>query len=341
MRASILYMVASASLPFWLFVAVNAKAQLSSGVRPNYPKVAYSETEFDFGKIAVGQVVEHTFYVTNLSDKPLRIGNVRTGGPGPYIKGEWDKVVEPGKAGRIPVGFRMPGANGTVMRAVTVSFEDASNSPQFLLIRATRWGPIDLEPMALSFGFVEGEPGEETKSLRIFNRTTKALRLEAPACTNDSCRATLRTIQPGQEFELSVTCSNASPMGPSLNGGRVESYVTIKTSEPAMPQLLIYVSSSTVPVFVYPKLAKLHRVELGEDFYTSGFSIRSQGKGPWKISEVTVNAEAESVKAREEAASLWSVSAVFPSTLPSDKDLVFTVKTTHPAMPVIKVPIER
>ena len=77
------------------------------------PKIQFADTTFDFGKIDSGQVVKHEFVFTNTGSATLEIKDVRPG-CGCTTAGTWDKTVEPGKTGMIPLQFNSTGFGGTV-----------------------------------------------------------------------------------------------------------------------------------------------------------------------------------------------------------------------------------
>ncbi|GAA4318699.1 DUF1573 domain-containing protein [Pontixanthobacter gangjinensis] len=85
-----------------------------------YPEITFEETEFDFGNIAKGTAVEHTFKFTNTGDAPLVITNASSscGCTVPtYPKNE---TIAPGESGEMLVKFNGSG-NGQVTKTVTVS----------------------------------------------------------------------------------------------------------------------------------------------------------------------------------------------------------------------------
>jgi hypothetical protein len=337
---------------FWLRAAEPTNA---AGVpfKPEIPQVQFSETDFHFGNLAPGETGEHTFYVTNLSTRVVEITNVRADGPGAMLGGEWDRKIQPGGFGRIPVRLRMPGVPHTmpqylrssIVKAVRVSFDWPSNSSQVLLIRGTVWAPIAVEPASVEFKSVEGENAEETNSVRIINQMEQPLVLDTPICTNSALRVQLKTITVGKEFDLSVVWSNslAATVWPSVERHSIfESSVAIKTSNTNL-------SLFTIPVTVTPKSlliilsspVQLERHEIGRGFSSCGFSIYPQGKTPIRFLEASVNTETKRITTTGRPDGSFYVHAMFPFDVPGDQELAFTITTTHPALPKFTVPIKR
>jgi hypothetical protein len=316
---------------------------LSAPAEQEGPGIQFSETTFDFGKVAAGQMVEHTFFMTNLSTKVVEIADVRASESGTYVAENWDRKVAPGHVGQIPVRLRMGGARGTILKAVRVDLKDSPKPQQYLLVRATRWGPIDWEPTWVSFQPVEGEYGNLTNKVQIFNRTDQALTLGPPACTNFEFKTTLKPVRPGKEFELQIIWSNSLPVSLKTKKFRSASpaaYITVMTSNTNIPVVSIPVEISPRPLFIVPESAKLETVNVGRGYLSCAFSVYSQGEWPWEISEASVNAETISTHVkREGAGNSYSVSAIFRPDLDPKENLAFTIKTTHPAVPILKIPI--
>lgn len=83
-------------------------------------RMIFSETEFDFGTIKEGEVVEHTFPFTNTGKVPLIISDARStcGCTVP----EWSKEpILPGETSQIKVRFNSTNKSGAQNKPVTVT----------------------------------------------------------------------------------------------------------------------------------------------------------------------------------------------------------------------------
>ena len=79
----------------------------------------FEETEFDFGEIAQGDVVKHSFKFKNTGEAPLVISDIKTtcGCTTPqYTK----DPVAPGESGEILVQFNSAGKAGVINKRVTI-----------------------------------------------------------------------------------------------------------------------------------------------------------------------------------------------------------------------------
>lgn len=103
----------------------------------NAPKVFaqfnFEETEYDFGPINHGDVVEHVFPFTNTGEAPLVITDIRTtcGCTTPeYTK----EPVQPGETGEITVRFNSRGKSGVINKRVTI-YANTESGTSFLNIK--------------------------------------------------------------------------------------------------------------------------------------------------------------------------------------------------------------
>ena len=82
--------------------------------------VSFAETTHEFGTIAEGDVVEHTFMFTNTGDTPLIIQDAQTT-CGCTVPKKPEAPVPPGETGEIQVRFNSQGKAGVQNKAVTIT----------------------------------------------------------------------------------------------------------------------------------------------------------------------------------------------------------------------------
>src|SRR6266540_6974319 len=114
------------------------------------PKIQFAGTVYDFGKVSSGEVVKHEFVFTNIGTATLEIKDVRPG-CGCTTAGTWDKLVEPGKTGKIPLQFNSANFGGAVLKQATVTCNDPGQSNVTLQIKGTVWKAIDVTPTMAVF----------------------------------------------------------------------------------------------------------------------------------------------------------------------------------------------
>src|SRR6185436_11832978 len=149
------------------------------------PKVQFAELVYDFGKVSVGELVTHAFVFTNIGTATLEINDVRPG-CGCTTAGTWDKKVEPGRTGSIPLQFNSANFGGLVTKQATVTCNDPSQSNIVLQIKGTVWKPIEVTPAMAVFTVSSESQTDETKIVRIVNHLDEPLILSDLQCTNSS-----------------------------------------------------------------------------------------------------------------------------------------------------------
>jgi hypothetical protein len=105
-------------------VSLNESAAVTepaiSAVGAAATSVAFAETTHEFGTIAEGDVVEHTFTFTNTGNTPLIIQDAKTT-CGCTVPKKPEAPVPPGETGEIQVRFDSQGKTGMQNKAVTIT----------------------------------------------------------------------------------------------------------------------------------------------------------------------------------------------------------------------------
>src|SRR5436190_6457142 len=147
------------------------------------PKIQFAEMVYDFGKVSSGEVVKHSFVFTNVGKATLEIKDVRPG-CGCTTAGTWDKEVEPGKTGSIPLQFNSANFGGTILKQATVTCNDLSQTNVVLQIKGTVWKAIEIAPSMAVFNVSSETQTNDTKIVRIVSNLEEPLVLSDLECTN-------------------------------------------------------------------------------------------------------------------------------------------------------------
>jgi hypothetical protein len=321
---------------------LSALAQLPAGqpsaAKPNGdgPQIKFSETLFDFGRIKSSEPVRHEFIVTNTGNTVLDILTVQPGCPGCTTALPWDRQIQPGRTGKIPIQFNPLGFSGPVSKSVTVTSSDAAQPMQILQFKANIWQPIDVQPSYLYFMPAEGEETNETKVVRIISNLEEPLTLSQPKSDNPAFTLELKTLQPGKEFALHVThagvVTNASPQGLITISTSSSNVPTVKVATRVMPQPALAVSPLQI-MLPAGSLSAGHR-------HTQ--MIRNNSSTPMKVTEAAVNAEGVTVQVNEsQPGKLFLLTVTFPTNFQAraGEPLALTVKTSHPKRPIVNIPV--
>jgi hypothetical protein len=98
-------------------------------------KIEYVETEFDFGTVSEGEVVEHVFKYKNTGEAPVILSQV-SASCGCTTPDYTKEPVLPGQEGEIKVSFNSLGQVGKQQKIVTIK-SNAENNITTVQIRGT------------------------------------------------------------------------------------------------------------------------------------------------------------------------------------------------------------
>lgn len=297
-------------------------------------KIAFETPTYEFGKAKSGEPIKHTFIFTNIGCETLEINNVRPG-CGCTTAGEWTKKVEPGKTGNIPIQVNTANFNGPIMKNVSVDSNDKSAPTTVLYLKGTIWKPVDLNPQ---FAMINVPPDTQSGStvLRIVNNMEEPLTLSAPEVNNPGFTATLKTNQPGKEYELVVSTV------PGLKTGYTQSQITLKTSSTTVPTLTANVGANVqAALTVVPQQITLPPGPLANQTMPQ-ITIQNNSTNTLTLSDEATTAKDVHVKLNEaNPGRLFTITLTFPQgyELPQGERAEFTVKTSNPQFATVRIPI--
>jgi hypothetical protein len=298
------------------------------------PKIEFQSMVYDFGKVSANELVKHEFVFTNSGKATLEILDVRPG-CGCTTAGTWDKKVEPGKTGIIPLQFNSAGFGGSVTKQATVLCNDPASSNLVLQIKGTVWKPIDVSPTMAFFSVSSETQTNETKVVRIVNQLEQPITLSDLQLNNSSFLADLKTIKPGKEFELHVTAV------PPFTNSPIMAPITLKTSTTNMPTINVtaYVVVQQA-VVVTPTQLTIPQGPLSAPMSLS-VGIRNSGTNSLTLSDAKVNAPGAEVRVQEGVpGKVFSLMVNLPTgfNIKPEQKVELTVKSNHPKYPLITVP---
>jgi len=297
-------------------------------------KIQFETPTYDFGRAKSGDAIKHTFIFTNTGCETLEINNVRPG-CGCTTAGEWTKKVEPGKTGEIPIQVNTANFNGPIMKNVSVDSNDKAQPTSVLYLKGTVWKPVDINPQ---FAMINVPPDTQGGStvIRIINNMDEPITLSTPEVNNASFLATLKTNQPGKEFEITVSTV------PPIRTGYSQAQITIKTSSSTVPTLTANIGANVqAAVVVVPQQITLPPGPLANQTMPS-ITIQNNSTNTLTLTNATTTAKDVQIKLNEaNPGRLFTATLTFPQgyELPKGEQAVFTVNTSNPQFSVVKVPI--
>jgi hypothetical protein len=318
---------------------VPASAAGSTVVTTNTPtgpaaKIEFDSTTFKFEKIKQGEAVKHSFIFTNTGNVTLQILDVKPG-CGCTTAGQWDKTVEPGATGAIPLQFNSAGFGGIVAKSATVTCNDPVKSNVVLVLTGNVWRPIDFNPSMAMFQMESEDQTNQTKTIRLVSNLDDPLTISNVVCTSPSFKTELKEVNQGRIFELQVTA-----IPPFTNTTYVP--ITLLTSSTSAPSLSLsaYVTVQQ-QVVVSPQQFFLPPGPF-TNTVNSTVTVLGRATQPLRVSEPVLALPGVEVDLKEvQTGRVFTVSAKFPAgfKLEPGQRPELTLKTDHPKFPLLKVPL--
>ncbi len=143
---------------------------------PTTTAITFDESEFNFGKVAVGEKVQHIYRFTNTGDEPLVLSNAK-GSCGCTVP-SWPKdPIQPGGSGAIVVEFDTKGKMGPQVKQVTIT---ANTDPvqTIVYIKGEVFGAQSSEPLlnpALKIQNVESVSQAKTDDILVYPNPASSL----------------------------------------------------------------------------------------------------------------------------------------------------------------------
>jgi hypothetical protein len=167
----------------------------------------------DFGEVQVGSDTQAHVCLHQHGSATLEILQVRPS-CGCTTAGEWEKRVEPGATGRIPIQFSSASFSGLIQKTVSVVTNDPRQSNVVLHIKATVWVPLEVTPKTVMFQYDSDAPTAATQTIKIISNLKEPLRVAGTAISHPAFRTELQTVKEGKEYALLV--STVPPIGTGM-----------------------------------------------------------------------------------------------------------------------------
>lgn len=215
------------------------------------PKATMNATEYDFGNIEQGKIVEYNFIINNVGGDLLKISDVRASCGCTAAKPQKSEL-SPGESTPIVVSFNSSGRMGAQQKFVYVVTNDPSNAEIKLKISGNILSPgSELNDAKLpkiffpqtqhDFGIVE--EGDVVSYTFSFTNKGKAILDIKDIKTSCGCTAALvsnKQIPPGKEGTLKIDLDTKN------REGRMSRTITVSSNDPEEPNkvLTIYAEVS-------------------------------------------------------------------------------------------------
>lgn len=301
------------------------------------PAIEFETPMYDFGKAREGTSIRYDFWFTNTGTGPLELLRVKPS-CGCTTAGQYDRIVQPGKRGKIPIKLSTARLHGTVKKTVTINTNAPGDAAVVRLrIRGQVWQALSVSPRNANFGRLSQEmiaDQQPKRVLTIVNNMETPAKLTNVRSSEPGFSATVKAIEPGKKFELTVTANPS--LRPKANSGTIE----IDTGLSEKPTLKIPTSAYiTAAVDVMPP--QLTLVKDRSRPMVRSFYVRNNTKEPVTLSDLTAsNPKIKTTLQETHPGKSFRIMVELPAgyVLPEGGDRI-TVKTSNPKVPLITIPI--
>src|ERR1043166_1490508 len=298
------------------------------------PRIQFAKSVYDFGKVNGDDLVNCLFLFTNAGSAVLELSDVSPA-CGCMKIGAWTHKIDPGKDGSISVQYDSHHYTGHFAKSVFVTCNDSNQPKPILEITGEVWRPVEIVP---PYGTINlnAEIPSNSASVRIISHLDQPLLITNILNDNAALPVELRTKDPGREYQLVVT---TAPPFPTTT---IQGHVTLKTTATNIPEFSISTRANVLPVVMpIPYLIRVPPLPLTNAWpYTVW--VRNNSTNQISISDPTVNAKDVTAEIKEDQPGKeFSVALKFPAgfDVAPGENVELSVKTSHPKVPVIKVPV--
>lgn len=300
------------------------------------PAIKFDTPIYDFGRVRSGTDIKHDFFFTNNGTGPLELLRVKPS-CGCTVAGQYDRIVQKGETGKIPITLSTKNASGVLTKTITVNTNcSGADSALTLQVKGEVWQPVQVTPQAAAFGRLTTKDAGETlvRKLTIVNNLEEKLTLGEVSSNNPQIKGEVAVLEEGKKYELKVIL--VPPLGAGNNSGRL----TITTNSKEMPTIEVPAYAFiTAAVDVTPSSMVLppnRSAHMSRQFY-----IRSNVGEEIKITDLEVSnpdlkIELSDIKGGQTYRLKVDVPATY--TAPPEGDKI-TFKTSNKEVPLVVIPI--
>jgi uncharacterized protein DUF1573 len=248
------------------------------------PKAVATEPVKDLGFVAKGEKAAYDFTIRNEGNAPLQIQEVRAACG--CTVADYDKVIAPGKGGKIRVSVDTSTFSGPIAKGVTVYTNDPATPQMELTIRAQVEPFIKVKPGYARYITVQGETKEGTIVQTLWTpdgSPLKIVKVESPypylqvSFHEAKPEERLKDVPDQQQWKVEMHLSNDAPVGPLTDS------VKVYTDHAKQKLVQIPVSGFVRPmVAVTPPVADFGRVTVSEPLRRS-LNVKSFTSEPIKL----------------------------------------------------------
>ncbi len=180
-----------------------AHAQEVQKIQPSRkgPGVHLADRTQDFGRVLIGDVLRHSFIITNVGTEPIKINKIEHSCG--CTSAGYDKEILPGKTGKVSFVLNTQGLDGEVHKSATIFSNDPKNPKIEVDLLCVVWSEVTVVPDFAVFNPSEAKQGKRV--IRITNQIKKPLVLSMLKCPDKRFKTSLVEVEKGKIYELTIT----------------------------------------------------------------------------------------------------------------------------------------
>lgn len=301
------------------------------------PAIKFDTPTFNFGRVRSGTDVNHDFWFTNTGTGPLELLSVRPS-CGCTTSGQYDRVVQPGQSGKIPIKLSTGHGAGPMTKSISVQTNAPGDGATMTLqVTGTLWQVVQAVPTNVNFSSLRASGLTEeqlTKKVVITNNDQTPMKPSEPKVSGGPFKATLKTLTEGKEYELTVVAQQP------LSKGSNTASIQIATGNSEIPMLNIPVSLYVMSdVEVSPAQLQIPPTATIVKPLDRMFYIRNYTDKPVKVMEVTTTNTAIKTQLTElQSGTAWRLTVTLPEQYTAAAGERMVLKTDSPTVPELIVP---
>ncbi len=303
------------------------------------PQAQFETPVYDFGRQRAGEKVKLDFWFKNVGTGPLEILKVKPG-CSCTAGGEYDRIVQPNKRGRIPITFDTKKFTGPVTKTVTVYFNSPGELAKTTLkIKGDVWQPIEMKPRSIAFGRVPMESLDAeapNKKLTLVNNMDVKITPSNLRSSDAAFVPTITMIEDGKKFELSVSVVKPVGLGSAL--GDIEFDTGLAETPTVKIRASVYVTAIVDVTPTELAVPAKRKNDLRRSFYVRNNSTEKVSLSDVKTSHPAITATITEARAGKSFRVTVLIPAAFEFNASGDW---ISINTSHPKMPKLTVPITR
>jgi len=245
--------------------------------------IRFDNEIYDFGEVKGEEDVHHTYIFKNTGTETLIIESVRPA-CGCTTTSDWDKTVEPGKKGEIPINFKTPKSHGEVEKIITVKTNIPERESIILTIKGMVVIPVEIIPDNAWIGEINKDTEYLPGSFKIKSNLPKPFKITSVTPPDIQMSYTLTSLEENKKYSLDFV------LYPPFQGReKVGKKFTLQTNNDSIPylypQFYYYVPP---PIQITPPVLFFHQNQLENESNTRVIIIKSNIEKPIRILDMNL-----------------------------------------------------